>query len=293
MDNGGCQYEVVQENTPIVVPSANTTEYVLNWFNKHHLSIDEISICSDPKMNQFSLNTIDSYESSLDESDVPTKEIKGGTITFRKVYRKTRKTPKKSVFTSTVNKEVEDSTMFSIVNDIETIKQHSTESGVNTMPNSPVDLHISGQIQNESMYTAEDFSTMQQYSKESGIITLPNSMLVTGNIPKTTSSAEFSISEMYSPPKMKTSLIKIDASSDYNTCSTASEKSSLVNSFEMTDDLSIEFTQDETKGDLISSTHSKSSSPELSFVTVSELYKYVDEDEGIILFERRFLKTPT
>ncbi|XP_044265698.1 ankyrin repeat and LEM domain-containing protein 1-like [Tribolium madens] len=34
------------------------------------------------------------------------------------------------------------------------------------------------------------------------------------------------------------------------------------------------------------------SSEDLSFVSVSEVYKYVDEAEGIVLYERRFLKSP-
>ncbi|EFA06702.1 ankyrin repeat and LEM domain-containing protein 1 [Tribolium castaneum] len=85
-----------------------------------------------------------------------------------------------------------------------------------------------------------------------------------------------------SPKKIKikeiSGLTGLDSTSDYATCTSGASPDALErNIFDF---------PDETKSEGVSSS-------DLSFVSVSEVYKYVDEAEGIVLYERRFLKTPT
>lgn len=65
------------------------------------------------------------------------------------------------------------------------------------------------------------------------------------------------------------------------------------NIFEITEDLSAlnVISVNEKEDDQPEKPHE--SSNELSFVSVSEVYKYVDEDENVVLYEKRYLNQKT
>ncbi|KAF7268345.1 hypothetical protein GWI33_018498 [Rhynchophorus ferrugineus] len=115
---------------------------------------------------------------------------------------------------------------------------------------------------------AENFSLAKEYSTESGIITLPVSVEDIG----------LSSNIEHIPLKKK------ETSSDYQTCSQISIDAFEKNVFEITEDLSQLHIQ---KGDNTVCTD------DMSFVSVSEVYKYEDKDEGIVLYEKRLLKSPS
>lgn len=88
-----------------------------------------------------------------------------------------------------------------------------------------------------------------------------------------------------------TDLKNLETTSDYVTCTSGTSPDILErNVF----DFSGFLTNDESNKSQISViTKSEGvGSSDLSFVSVSEIYKYVDEAEGIVLYERRLLKTP-
>lgn len=71
-------------------------------------------------------------------------------------------------------------------------------------------------------------------------------------------------------------------SSDYKTCSNSFLEKNI---FEITEDLSYEIRNNELP--------SVNNMNESSFIAVSEIYKYEDKEEGVTLFEKRLVKTPS
>lgn len=139
------------------------------------------------------------------------------------------------------------------------------------------------------------------YSRESGIMTLPDTIL-NGSEPNDT--FFLSANEIHLPTGSDASIVSNkpgkDASSDYFTCTDISEVSNFLenNIFEVTSDRSEEIrlssllTEDQlvTRSDILSN---KTYDEELSFVSLSEVYKYTDPAEGVVLFEKRLIVTPT
>lgn len=125
------------------------------------------------------------------------------------------------------------------------------------------------------------FDKCRKLSRESGILTLPDSAL------------DFSDEKddlQKTPFKENEPAFKINASSDYCTCDSSSVNILEVNVIESSTE---EHFCDETKNktpENEQNTRRSLESSDLSFVTVSEVYKYKDTDEGIVLFEKRLLK---
>ncbi|XP_050296832.1 ankyrin repeat and LEM domain-containing protein 1-like [Anthonomus grandis grandis] len=247
------------------LPKTDTTEYILNWFTTQRESTNSDTV--DTTLNCLESSSVYEYsDESAAESDSCDKESKRYDkkfITFRKVYRKTRsksKTPSKAsnptIFRDAIN----------------------SDSKCNL---------------DETLYVdAISVTQLQDYSRESGVVTLPSSLNELGLF------------------ELEKSVAKEEKSSDYLTCSHTSVDSLEKNIFELPDELNtlnldskhhesllvksntdVVDKEDSMKSDGGSSGGSDSN--ELSFVSVSEVYKYVDKDEGVVLYERRLLKTPS
>ncbi|KAJ8924360.1 hypothetical protein NQ315_007156, partial [Exocentrus adspersus] len=257
------EYQIVNEYQPDSItkekrfehlndlPQSNSTEYVMNWFNKH--VTPDVNVQAFPKFlkgaagSGSSEDGFPSCESSGDESDNEHSRLNAENVTFRKAYTKTRKVSKndkKVGFGKTDSTDLFDTCL------------------------------------NE---TAIDLSKIEQFSNESGIVTLPNSLNDQSN----------TVDDKTPGSTKKITLLKPDTSSDYMTCSSNSllEK----NIFEVTEDVSINlFTSDESKSIKcvdVDNGKAEDACNNDSLVSVSEVYKYVDKDEGIVLYERRILKT--
>uniref|UniRef100_A0AAR5QFQ0 LEM domain-containing protein n=2 Tax=Dendroctonus ponderosae TaxID=77166 RepID=A0AAR5QFQ0_DENPD len=133
---------------------------------------------------------------------------------------------------------------------------------------SPTDL-------DDSHYTdAYSISQLKEYSGESGVVTI-QSLLDSNQSRKLNNSKERTAVQ--------------EKNSDYFTCSHNSIISLEKNIFEITDDLS------DIRLDVIASDpkQSDTGASETSFVSVSEVYKYVDMDEDVVLYEKRLMKAPS
>lgn len=134
----------------------------------------------------------------------------------------------------------------------------------------------------ETFYTdAQNTTSFQELSRESGVVTIPSS---TGR----------SIFLMNQTTDNKNAS-KLEKSSDYFTCSHNNSINSLErNIFEITEDLSAlnVISVNEKEDDQPEKLEEKSSD-EHSFVSVSEVYKYVDEEENVVLYEKRYLNQKT
>ncbi|CAH0551473.1 unnamed protein product [Brassicogethes aeneus] len=257
------EYSITKKNLQLL-PQADTTEYVMSWFSKHHSNTEQNSIYFNLTESNKPKNSIDSFESSDDESSVEVKKVLPvENITFRKVYTKTRK--------------------------ISTASKNS----ISPKPKELSVIELEDTKNDNTMYTADEFSTFEQFSKESGIISLRHSTKSQDSL--------FDEDLTVNSPKNSLKIPKIskqDASSDYMTCSTNSDNQILEkNIFEITEDLSVNlYVQDEVRSEGSNGSNLRKSqgvlSADLSFVSVSEVYKYVDEEKGVVLYERRFLKTP-
>ncbi|XP_066249378.1 ankyrin repeat and LEM domain-containing protein 1-like [Euwallacea similis] len=234
-----------------LLPHTNTTEYIINWVSgQQSQNVTTNSDSSIAESITDGLGTQSSFEcsdESLGESD-DEREIKRfdpKLITFRKVYRKTRR---------------------------------KSSSPKNKSTSLDVSNSISKSLLNETFYSdARDFSSFKEYSKESGVVTIPNSSIST-------------LSEKFIPNVSR----KQDKSSDYFTCSHISINSLEKNIFELTDDLttlSVNVQNDNAVKTGENSDDGASAEAECSFVSVSEVYKYIDAEEGVVLYERRFLKS--
>ncbi|XP_063932736.1 ankyrin repeat and LEM domain-containing protein 1-like isoform X2 [Zophobas morio] len=117
-----------------------------------------------------------------------------------------------------------------------------------------------------------------QFSNESGIAMLPDSLNIKEETPLKKLSLDLSKGGR-------------DTSSDYVTCTSGISPDILErNIFDFTNLMT---SDDSNKSQLSTITKSEGiSSSDLSFISVTEIYKYVDKEEGIVLYERRFLKTP-
>lgn len=239
----------------------------MNWFSKH---IPETSGQTFIKFTKSmgSTTTEDSYlsfESSVDESDNEhLKPINIENITFRKSYRKTRNVSKDD------RAKVSEKVKYSKI-DSNTIITN-TSSRISELPDV------------STFENANDLSKMEQFSKESGIVTLSDSVNTELN---------FFCDKQIPSTKEQTDLVKPqEISSDYMTCSSNSlfEK----NIFEMTEDISHLLAVDRYKNvkGLVVDKSDDVNSNDISFVSISEVYKYEDKDEGITLYERRLLKAP-
>lgn len=114
---------------------------------------------------------------------------------------------------------------------------------------------------------------MKEYSRESGVVTIQSLLDST---------------QSWKMNNSKESAAVQEKNSDYFTCSHNSITSLEKNILEITDDLS------DIRLDVRASDPNQSDTggSEISFVSVSEVYKYVDMDEDVVLYERRLLKTP-
>lgn len=156
----------------------------------------------------------------------------------------------------------------------------------------PQDVTVYHDVKNDTKLLFDDSiyadatSFPKDYSKESGVEMLTRSSL---------SNSSFAVQV---PAKTNTSSISKQqrSSSDYLTCSHSSINSLEKNIFEITDDLSdLNLNINNSACAPVEKAKSDGSegaaSDQCSFVSVSEVYKYVDEDQGVVLFERRLLKT--
>lgn len=234
---------------------------VLNWFDTH---IDNKGSKTYIKHADSTSENDDflSYESSVDESDNENirKLIDINNLVFRKVYKKKRKIS----ITKFVNPKQETrsrtskSSLGSSASDLSELKTPLTPSSIRS---ATIELKV---------------PKIEDLSDESGIVTLPPSK-------NSFSSTKLSIFQ----PKLH------DTSSDYMT----SSATSLLNRniFTIANDLSRSlFTSDEScidnsKVGCENKTDDEGST-EMSFVTVSEVYKYEDKEEGIVLYEKRVVK---
>lgn len=153
----------------------------------------------------------------------------------------------------------------------------------------PQDVTVYHDVKNDTKLLFDDSiyadatSFPKDYSKESGVVMLTSSL----------SNSSFAVQV---PTKTNTSSIskRQRSSSDYLTCSRSSINSLEKNIFEITDDLS-DLNLNKSVCAPVEKAKSDGSegaaSDQCSFVSVSEVYKYVDEDQGVVLFERRLLKT--
>lgn len=239
----------------------------MNWFSKHIPETSGQTFIKFPK-SMGSTTTEDSYlsfESSVDESDNEhLKPINIENITFRKSYRKTRNVSKDD------RAKVSEKVKYSKI-DSNTIITN-TSSRISELPDV------------STFENANDLSKMEQFSKESGIVTLSDSVNTELN---------FFCDKQIPSTKEQTDLVKPqEISSDYMTCSSNSlfEK----NIFEMTEDISHLLAVDRYKNvkGLVVDKSDDVNSNDISFVSISEVYKYEDKDEGITLYERRLLKAP-
>lgn len=293
VENGGHagEYELVQEyktesltQTNLAslqqLPETDTTEYVIKWCQNHlHSNVSPEKSEEVVTKTESTLNNSDSHESSNDESDWGKRSVEykvvNDSIKFRKRYVKVRskKCVQKKTITPSRYQNVE-------VNN--TAVASKNESGVNNKTN------------------AAQFTTIKEFSAESGIVTLPNS-----KIEDFSNADDKESSFCPNAPRVNGCDINqnlnasISASTDYHTCS-AGINSALPNStfvidknvFEITNDLS-NLTTNEAKSRRSSTKSEGICSNDVSFVSVSEVYKYIDEEEGIVLFEKRLLKTAT
>ncbi|KAL3285873.1 hypothetical protein HHI36_000393 [Cryptolaemus montrouzieri] len=281
VENGGHtgEYEIVQEykTEPLTqknleslhqLPETNATEYVMNWC-QNQLTNASTPVASASVTNSLenSYSNSDFRESSCDESDGGKSvnySIKHDTITFRKKYRKVRKVSNVSR-TSNVSDNVK-------------------VAGTDNSGGERKTLNITKDETSGDMFTV-----LREFSKESGIMTLPNSK---SEVYIAVDKAN-SISSNQDIVATNIILENTINSSDYRTCSSC-DMSNVMNRniFEMTNDLS-HLAVEEVKSRRSSTKSEGVFSTDVSFVSVSEVYKYIDEDEGIILFEKRLLKAGT
>lgn len=125
--------------------------------------------------------------------------------------------------------------------------------------------------------TDESLKKLDKLSNESGIVVSgsENKVYTTRSNSVNRESDDLFISEEDNKKKSDQS-----DSSEYKTCPTSLLEKNI---FEITEDLSCNV----TNGDIASAVVMNES----SFVAVSEIYRYEDKEEGIVLFERRLVKT--
>lgn len=261
------EYELEPVSTPISInlddknlhtlPETDATEYILNWFDQQQ-SVTSSTPTDSLERHFGSATSLDQSDNSVAESegDRSSKRYDQQYITFRKVYTKTRK-----------------------------------KSSPNQSPQKPKDcVHLDTTISNERppnsyafQYPNFELTQMEDYSKESGINTLPPTFRDTSVDSwnqHSEASKHFNISNN-----------KNERSSDYLTCSQYSIDALEKNIFEITEDLSN--LQVDAALPVEERPNSTNGSQELSFVSVSEVYKYIDQGEGVVLYEKRLLKTPS
>lgn len=148
--------------------------------------------------------------------------------------------------------------------------------------------------------TFEDSSCLEQaepkcrkLSRESGILTLPDSVLDDCS----ELDENYKINTKTNDAQTKNTL------SDYFTC--GSDRSDILNRC-IIETSSFANETSECTGVYFDSTaksegktsevqiadQNQSNDSDLTFVTVSEVYKYTDEEQGVVLYERRLLKSP-
>ncbi|XP_074037159.1 uncharacterized protein [Leptinotarsa decemlineata] len=258
------------------LPQSDTNEYVMNWFSKH---VDDIGgktfikVPATAGTSESEDQSFFSFESSVDESDNPSaRKITPQDITFRKAYRKKRKISK----------------------DGSGCRERTDRVPVKLNTSTP----MKGNPARKLSFTPDELSPndvsktppepkTEVISSESGIVTLSNSKECTPSSCKAdhvalphsvTDSASSGIFGSVSGEK------KNSTSSDYLTCTSNSALNRNV--FEITEDLTKSIEDGSKKSDDAAST-------DLSFMSVSEVYKYEDMEEGIVLYERRLLKAPS
>ncbi|XP_060522645.1 ankyrin repeat and LEM domain-containing protein 1-like [Cylas formicarius] len=239
----------------LLLPQADMTEYIMNWFNQQS-NAKTNTPCLQIQEKMSDNGNFDFNDSSFDESDanyVNEKRTSREYITFRKMYRKTKKIDEKG----------------------------PKISNRSTLNHTQINATVYHDACSDTALTNQKMAEFSGYSKESGIVTLPVSV----------DDVNYSWTELEQNETREVIEDKRDKSSDYMTCSRASVDTLERNILEINDDLSLN--NEITKGvHQLHETHSTNN--DLSFVSViSEVYKYVDNDEGVVLYERRLLKTPS
>ncbi|KAL1502110.1 hypothetical protein ABEB36_007303 [Hypothenemus hampei] len=235
------------------LPETDSTEYVSNWvFESQKNNCTDYNLIN-TNFDYENPSGFDCSDESLAESDCDneSKRYDSHCITFRKVYRKTRSKTKKP----------------------------KTKSHNNTLYND-----------------AETISRCTEVSKESGLMTLPSLSECTNDF---NHSNELH-SDLLNNPTTHLLSAKSDRqqekSSDYYTCSHNSINSLNKNILEITKDLDrVSIKQKYQHGDSITEFEKNvfeisEGTTECSFITVSEVYKYVDRDEHVVLYEKRISK---
>lgn len=298
-------YEIIQEykTEPVSeknlesikqLPETNSTELVINWCQSHlqETKVEEPYV---DNIHQNSINFEISAESSFNESENE-RSVTFNTkyVTFRKKFKKTRKTPSR-------NSSFE-------------CKEKNKKNTLKTPPRDDL-LNISRKIDISELATFDTCSTtfhkVDTSSRESGIVTLPNSKnetfitVPTENL--TMQSVPISLLE-------NRENVDITNATSYFTPDLINNSILERNIFELTDDLTdISYDVNDWKN-LKQSTKigcsnfeaeeklrrcstksavSSTGSTDLSFRSISEIYKYIDLQENIVLFERRLIKATT
>ncbi|KAK9875278.1 hypothetical protein WA026_007669 [Henosepilachna vigintioctopunctata] len=288
VENGGSSgdYEIVQEykTEPLTqknleslhqLPESDSVEYVMKWC-QNHLQIPEVplSTTNTTESPGNSSSTFDFFESSFDESEGGKSIVhvpKDDKITFRKKYRKVRKV------NSTQRKS----------------KVPNADCNKNNAANETVALNASKDYSNLAV-----FSNLKEFSHESGIMTLPCSKNESYEVvvKEDSISAEPIVNI---PLQQAVNNNTSTNTSDFRTCSSCNDTAGHYtteilnrNIFEMTSDIS-RLKMDESRSRKSSAKSDAPCGSEISFVSVSEVYKYIDEDEDVVLYEKRLLKAAT
>ncbi|KRT84184.1 hypothetical protein AMK59_2856, partial [Oryctes borbonicus] len=130
-------------------------------------------------------------------------------------------------------------------------------------------------------YISKDICKHKESSRESGILTLQDSSDEDGGY----SEDDLSYNKIKTVKAARNLKIKEnkDNSSDYCTCTEGSDTTNML------DKTIYEFSTNNNPNHFKSS--NSNDDQELSFVSVSEVYKYTDLEEGVVLFEKRILSS--
>ncbi|CAG9839599.1 unnamed protein product [Diabrotica balteata] len=267
------------------LPQPDTTKYVLNWFDTH---IDDRGGKTFIKEHSVPNNLTDEdkplpYESSFDESE--NENNKNKNLTFRKSYKKKIKIKHRKSMSiedvKTENNGVISSGFDSAESDHKNeTKEVSSESGIVSLPNSKESaLEQAGQQINP--YNYETINLKPNYGDEK--------ILAANNVHNNLN--------ITSKPLEKPSILLesniVENSSDYMTCSSNSLLNKNIFSITLLTNDSSDKSCIDNKAVVSDSVTDETGSTEMSFVTVSAVYKYEDKQKGIVLYEKRVHKKPS
>ncbi|XP_028128209.1 uncharacterized protein LOC114324549 [Diabrotica virgifera virgifera] len=268
------------------LPQPDTTKYVLNWFDTH---IDDRGGKTFIKDRSISNNLSDEdkplpYESSLDESE--NENNKNKDITFRKAYKKKIKIKCRksmSIEDVEVDKNAVVSSGFDSAesNHKSEAKEVSSESGIVSLPPSKETASKqAGKQINPYNYEAINLKPNYRDQKMLAANSVHNNLNITSN-------------RLEKPSALNLDSNMTENNSDYLTCSSVN---SLLNKniFEIDSNITND-SSDKSCIDnkAVGGVTDESGCTEISFVTVSAVYKYEDKQQGIVLYEKRVHKQPS